>query len=65
MPTHITNDNTNIDNVKDYTFDTILNEINRLNVNKEYSTGDIINGKLFDMGTHNNMGTESFGTKSI
>jgi hypothetical protein len=36
-----------------------------LNVNKEYRTGDIIKGKLFDMGTHNNMGTESFGTKSI
>ena len=33
MPTHTTNDITKIDNVRDYTFDTILNEMYRLNVN--------------------------------
>ena len=65
MVTHTTNDNTNINNLKDYTFDEIMNYYNKLNVNKEIRTGDIVQGKLFEMGTHNNMGNETFGKKGL
>ena len=47
MGTDTTNDITNINNLKDYTFDEIMNYYNKLNVNTEIRTGDIIKGKLF------------------